>query len=106
MVSMEESDTPALWQALQTAYEQHNPEEARRLLNNGTVPRDCSHIRNCCDTEYLRWLLDNRLIESLPPPAAVSWPELQEKQLQCSILPEAERPACILEGEWEKTPSI
>lgn len=106
MVSMEESDTPALWQALQTAYEQHNPEEARRLLNNGTVPRDCSHIRNCCDTEYLRWLLDNRLIESLPPPAAVSWPELQEKQLQCSILPEAERPSCILEGEWEKPPSI
>ena len=106
MDSMEESDTTALWQALQTAYEQHNPEEARRLLNNGTAPRNCSHIRTCSDSEYLRWLLDNRLIETLPPPAAASWPELQEKQLQCSILPEAEHPSCILEGEWEKPPSI
>ena len=106
MDSMEEADTTALWQALQTAYEQHNPEEARRLLNNGTAPRNCSHICNCSDSEYLRWLLDNRLIETLPPPAAASWPELQEKQLQCNILPEAEHPSCILEGEWEKPPSI
>lgn len=103
---MEESDSPALWQALQTAYEQHNPEEARRLLNNGTIPLNCSQFRNCSDIEYLRWLQDNKFLETQAPPAEYAWPELQEKQLQCSLLPEAERPACILEGEWEKPPSI
>ncbi|MBE6416435.1 MAG: hypothetical protein E7032_07900 [Akkermansiaceae bacterium] len=85
-----------LWQAVHTAYEAHNPDEARRLLNSsGEVP-DCSLILRCGDEDYIRWLLSNELIAA--PTTTEQWPELQELQLQCPALQEADRPACILDG--------
>lgn len=85
-----------LWQAVHTAYEAHNPDEARRLLNSGGTAPDCSVVLRCGDEDYVRWLLSNELIA--PPTAADVWPELQELQLQCPALPEEDRPACILDG--------
>ena len=88
----------AFWQAVHTAYENKAPDEARRLLRSNNPPPDCSRILRWGDEDYVRWLLSNDLIA--PPPADEVWPELQEIQLQCPALPEAQRPGCILEGRW------
>ena len=88
-----------LWHAVHTAYEEHNPEEARRLLHTGSTAPDCSLVLRCGDEDYIRWLLSNDLIS--PPPAADVWPELQELQLQCPALAESARPGCILNGDLE-----
>ncbi len=103
---MEHPDETALWQALHTAYEERNPQEARRLLNNGTLPRACSLFQRCGDIDYLRWLQENKLVGTPSDSAPETWPERQEKLLQCDALPEAERPSCIIDGEWEKPPVI
>ena len=86
-----------LWQAVHTAYEERNPDEARRLLHTGAAAPDCSVVLRCGDEDYIRWLLSNELI--IPPTVTDVWPELQELQLQCPALPEADRPACILNGD-------
>lgn len=85
-----------LWHAVHAAYEEHNPDEARRLLRNGSHGLDCSTILRCGDEDYIRWLLSNDLI--IPPTVTDIWPELQELQLQCPALPEEFRPGCILTG--------
>lgn len=86
-----------LWQAVHTAYEEHNPDEARRLLHTGVTAADCSLVLRCGDEDYIRWLLSNEVIT--PPSATEVWPELQELQLQCSALAEESRPSCILNGD-------
>lgn len=103
---MEQPEDTTLWQALHTAYEERNPQEARRLLNNGAIPGNCCFLQRCSDIDYLRWLLDNKLIVPSSDTPRETWPERQEKQLQCDALPEAERPHCIIDGEWEKPPAI
>lgn len=92
----------ALWHAVHQAYENRAPDEARRLLRNGSAGRDCSSILRCGDEDYVRWLLNHELIS--PPAVTDIWPELQELQLQCPALPESERPACILTGNLPKSP--
>lgn len=86
-----------LWHAVHTAYEERNPDEARRLLHTGSADLDCSVVLRCGDEDYIRWLLSNELIH--PPTVTEVWPELQELQLQCPALAEADRPACILNGD-------
>ena len=86
-----------LWQAVHTAYENRAPEEARRLLGSRMPLPECSRLLRCGDEDFVRWLLSNDIIA--PPPAAEVWPELQELQLQCSALPEENRPACIMDGQ-------
>lgn len=94
---MEDSSREELWQAVHAAFERHDPAEARRLLQSGTCPPDCSWLAGCSDEDFLRWLLSHRLL----PSGAVEtgWPSLQELQLQCDALAEADRPACVLRGE-------
>lgn len=94
-----DSTTPSsLWQAVHTAYENRDLEEARRLLRNGASPLACSAILRCGDEDYVRWLLSHELITP-PPDLEETWPELQERQLQCDALPESERPDCVINGE-------
>ena len=89
----------ALWQAVHAAYEDRNPDEARRLLSHGGATADCSRILRCGDEDYIRWLLS---LDLLPQQQNFdAWPDLQEIQLQCPALPEADRPACILNGILE-----
>ena len=90
--------TPPLWLAVYNAYESHNVAEARRLLNGDEQPPDCSDILRCSDIDYVRWLLSNDLIPSTIDSWS-TWPELEELQLQCNALSEADRPTCILKGE-------
>lgn len=97
---MDSSSHSALWLAVHAAYEAHDLDEARRLLQNGTSPLECSTILHCGDEDYVRWLLSNELI-SLPPGVAEIWPDLQELQLQCNSIDEAARPRCILHGKLE-----
>ena len=86
----------ALWQAVHAAYEDRNPDEARRLLSHGGATIDCSRILRCGDEDYIRWLLS---LDLLPQQQNFNtWPDLQEIQLQCPALPEADRPACSLNG--------
>jgi hypothetical protein len=95
-------DTPpsaALLQAVHAAYESHNPEEARRLLHTQASLSDCHAILRCGDEAYLNWLLSHDLLPT--GQSTTSWPEMQERQLQCDALAEPERPRCILTGEWE-----
>ena len=91
----------ALWQAVHAAYENRNPYEARRLLNHSGALLDCSRIRQCSDEDFIRWLLSLDILQ--PQGITASWPDLQEIQLQCPALPEAERPACIMEGILESS---
>ncbi|MBR5879744.1 MAG: hypothetical protein IKY91_09315 [Akkermansia sp.] len=86
----------ALWQAVHAAYEERNPDEARRLLSHGGVTMDCSRIWRCGDEDYIRWLLSLDILQAQAD--SDSWPGLQEIQLQCPALPESARPACIMEG--------
>ncbi len=44
----------ALWQAVHAAYEDRNPDEARRLLSHGGATIDCSRILRCGDEDYIR----------------------------------------------------
>lgn len=92
-----------LWNAVHEAYEKHAPDEARLLLQQNTALVDCSLLAHCNDADYLLWLLSHDLIrkESLTL-SDNEWPGLQERQLQCDILPEPQRPVCILRGEWEQ----
>lgn len=95
-------DTPPqtpLLQAVHAAYEARNPDEARRLLHTRANQSDCHAILRCGDAAYLRWLLSHEILPTGQSPA--TWPEIQEKQLQCNALTEQERPKCILTGEWE-----
>ncbi len=89
-----------LLQAVHTAYENRDPEEAKRLLHTGLSIQDCSRIWRCGDTDYINWLLSNDILPITPSES--DWPELQELQLQCTALPEEERPACILTGRIEE----
>lgn len=93
---MEDQPHAAFWQSVHTAYENRDPAEARRLLQNAQEPVNCAPVLRCDDEDYIRWLLSNNLI----PTGAITetWPELQELQLQCTALPEAARPDCILKG--------
>lgn len=87
-----------LWHAVHEAYETHDINEARRLLQKAPLPLACSPLKRCDDIDYIRWLLSNDLI-LISADDSAQWPELQELQLQCSALNEEERPACILNGE-------
>ena len=89
----------ALWQAVHAAYEDRNPDEARRLLSHGGATADCSRILRCGDEDYIRWLLSLDILSQ--PSDSEAWPDLQEIQLQCPALPESERPGCIMEGILE-----
>lgn len=106
MVSMDTADPTQLWQALHAACEEHNPEEIQRLLDDGTVPPDCQSRTECSDLDKMRWLQEGKRPAPAVSPPDKDWPSRQENQLQCDALPEAERPACILDGEWEKPPTI
>ena len=94
-----------LWNAVHAAYEAHAPEEARRLLQSNSDLVDCSLIVRCGDEDYLRWLLSNDLLPSEALAAVEAWPGLQERQLQCDALPAAQRPRCILQGDWDESGS-
>lgn len=83
---------------LHTAYENHAPDEARRLLRLNRQKINCSALLRCGDEDYIRWLLTHDILP-LPTGATETWPELQEIQLQCNALNEAQRPGCILKGE-------
>ena len=87
-----------LWQAVYNAYESHDVDEARRLLNCETQTPDCSTLLRCKDIDYVRWLLSNELLP-LPADSRDTWPGIQEIQLQCNMLSEAARPDCILKGD-------
>ena len=92
------SSLSPLWQAVYSAYETHDTNEARRLLYNEKQPPDCSHLLRCGNEDYIRWLLSNELLP-LAEIDPAEWPELQEIQLQCSALDEAARPDCVLTGK-------
>lgn len=99
---MEPTHHDALLQAVHAAYESRDADEARRLLQNGKEPVNCSIFLHCDDADYLQWLLSNNIITTSETETE-HWPGLQEKQLQCNALPEIERPRCILSGEWEES---
>ena len=98
---MESPEQPAWWHSLHRAYEEHNPDEARRLLNDGRLPDSCPPVQGCHDRDYIRWLLEHDLIAPASPRDEETWPDKQERQLQCDALEEAARPDCILKGEWK-----
>ena len=86
----------ALWQAVHEAYENRNPDEARRLLAHSGATLNCSRIRHCENEDYIRWLLSLDIFQTKVD--SEIWPDLQEIQLQCPALPETDRPACIIKG--------
>ncbi|MBR1982065.1 MAG: hypothetical protein IKA23_04870 [Akkermansia sp.] len=89
----------AMWQAIHAAYEARDPAEARRLLQHATPQLTCDYLHRCSDEDYIKWLLENQLIPSGDLGSAEdAWPGLQESQLQCNALPEAQRPDCIVDG--------
>lgn len=98
---MESHTDDQLWQDVHKAYEEHDLQEAGRLLGKAPAAMDCSRLADCGDIDYFRWLLNQQMLV-LTAGNADSWPGLQEKQLQCNALEESARPRCILHGEWDK----